>query len=50
MTVTGTTHLSFRGDSDGATAMQPAGWSPLHGMLTDRFGVTWVVDVAVRYG
>jgi PhnB protein len=34
--------------SDGATVVQPlapSGWSPLYGMLTDRFGVTWVLDV-----
>lgn len=38
--------------SDGATVLQPlgpAGWSPLYGMLKDRFGVTWVVDVAVAH-
>ncbi|EPH44681.1 VOC family protein [Streptomyces aurantiacus] len=38
--------------SDGATVLQPLGraqWSPLYGMLTDRFGVTWVVDVVVEY-
>lgn len=23
----------------------PAAWAPLYGMLTDRFGVTWVFDV-----
>lgn len=27
----------------------PSAWSPLYGMLTDRFGVTWVIDVAVAY-
>ncbi|MEJ2860618.1 VOC family protein [Actinomycetospora flava] len=27
----------------------PSGWAPLYGMLTDRFGVTWVLDVAVQY-
>ncbi|TXG01988.1 VOC family protein [Massilia arenae] len=26
--------------------LAPAQWSPLYGMLKDRFGVTWVVDVA----
>lgn len=34
---------------DGATILQdlaPAAWSPLYGMLKDRFGVTWVLDVA----
>ena len=38
--------------SDGATILQqlaPAGWSPLYGMLKDRFGVTWVLDVEVAY-
>ena len=36
----------------GATILQqlaPAGWSPLYGMLKDRFGVTWVLDVEVAY-
>lgn len=38
--------------SQGATVVQdlaPAGWSPLYGMLKDKFGVTWVLDVAVAY-
>jgi PhnB protein len=38
--------------SDGATVAQPlapSGWAPLYGMLTDRFGITWVLDVAVEY-
>jgi PhnB protein len=42
----------WRGLADGATVVQdlgPSGWSPLSGMLTDRFGVTWVLDVAVAY-
>ncbi|WP_214324971.1 VOC family protein [Nonomuraea sediminis] len=37
------------GLSAGATVLQPlgpAGWAPLYGMLKDRFGVTWVVDVS----
>ncbi|MDA0637219.1 VOC family protein [Nonomuraea sp. MCN248] len=29
-----------------ARPLAPAPWSALYGMLTDRFGVTWVVDVA----
>ena len=35
--------------SDGATVLQslePSPWAPLYGMLRDRFGITWVVDVA----
>ncbi|MEV0131609.1 VOC family protein [Dactylosporangium sp. NPDC050688] len=42
----------WKGLSQGATVVQdlaPAGWSPLYGMLKDRFGVTWVLDVAVAY-
>ncbi|MER7588654.1 VOC family protein [Micromonospora sp. NPDC127501] len=38
--------------SEGSTVLvdlAPAGWAPLYGMLTDRFGVTWVLDVAVEY-
>ena len=37
----------------GGTVLQPiepSGWSPLYGMLKDRFGVTWVMDVVVAYG
>lgn len=40
------------GLTDGATIkapIAPAPFSPLYGMLTDRFGVTWVLDVAVAY-
>jgi PhnB protein len=38
--------------AQGATIIQdlaPAAWSPLYGMLKDKFGVTWVLDVAVAY-
>lgn len=38
--------------SDGATVRQPleaSAWAPLYGQLTDRFGVTWVLDIAVAY-
>ncbi|MFD7664883.1 VOC family protein [Streptomyces sp. NPDC059788] len=38
--------------SEGATVvrpLEPAQWAPLYGMLTDRFGVTWVVDVVSPY-
>ena len=34
---------------DGGTVVEPlaaSAWSPGFGMLTDRFGVTWVLDVA----
>ena len=34
--------------STSATILQPLGqapWSALYGMLTDRFGITWIVDV-----
>ncbi|MQY07668.1 VOC family protein [Actinomadura macrotermitis] len=56
--------VSLRGDTaeevtayweklaDGATVLQPlapAQWAPLYGMLKDRFGVTWVVDVVSEY-
>ncbi|MFF2554053.1 VOC family protein [Nocardia sp. NPDC058058] len=27
----------------------PAQWAPAFGMLTDRFGVTWILDVAASY-
>jgi PhnB protein len=35
--------------ADGATIVEkfaPSPWSPGFGMLTDRFGVTWILDVA----
>ena len=38
--------------SDGATnaqALAPSPWSPLYGMLKDRFGVTWVLSVVAPY-
>jgi len=38
--------------SDGATVvipMGPAGWAPAYGMLRDRFGVVWVLDVVSEY-
>lgn len=39
--------------ADGSTVvapLAPAQWAPLYGMLTDRFGVTWVLDVEVPWG
>ncbi len=38
--------------AEGATIIQPlapSGWAPLFGMLTDRFGITWVMDIAAAY-
>ncbi|CAM3538666.1 VOC family protein [Nocardioides zeicaulis] len=43
---------AWAGLSEGATVVQdlgPSGWAPLYGMLRDRFGVTWVLDVAVAH-
>jgi PhnB protein len=34
---------------EGGTVLQPlapAQWSPLYGMLMDRFGITWIISVA----
>ena len=42
----------FKKLSEGSTVvvdLAPAGWAPLYGMVTDRFGVTWVLDVEVAY-
>lgn len=56
--------LSVRGDtadevttywkalSEGATVIEPlapAQWAPAFGMLTDRFGITWIIDVAANH-
>ncbi|GHD87061.1 VOC family protein [Streptomyces naganishii] len=38
--------------AEGSTVVQPLApsrWAPLYGMLTDRFGVTWVLDVTAPY-
>ncbi|MCQ2000578.1 VOC family protein [Arthrobacter zhaoxinii] len=38
--------------SAGSTVLQdlaPSAFSPAYGMVQDRFGVTWVLDVAVAY-
>ncbi|MFF0679812.1 VOC family protein [Streptomyces tendae] len=38
--------------AEGATVVRPLGaaqWAPLYGMLRDRFGVTWVLDVVSEY-
>ncbi len=31
--------------ADVTVPLAPAAWSPLYGMLTDRFGITWVIDL-----
>ncbi|WP_238015759.1 VOC family protein [Dactylosporangium sp. AC04546] len=65
MTLTGEPFfLSVRGETveevgalweklaDGATVVEaygPAQWAPAFGMLTDRFGITWILDVAAQY-
>jgi PhnB protein len=56
--------VSLRGDSadeitalweklaDDATVIVPLAaspWAPLYGMLKDRFGITWVLDIAAEY-
>jgi PhnB protein len=51
-TDTGELTTYWKGLSEGATVVQdlaPSGWSPLYGMVKDRFGVTWVLDIAVEY-
>jgi PhnB protein len=66
MTLTGERFfVSVRGDSfeevsalwdklaDGAELIEkygPSQWAPGFGMLTDRFGVTWILDVTASYG
>lgn len=42
----------WEGLSSGATVVEPYGpaqWAPAFGMLTDRFGVTWILDVAAAH-
>lgn len=36
-------------DATVVVPLAPAGWAPLYGMLRDRFGVTWVLDVVAPY-
>jgi PhnB protein len=43
---------SWDGLAEGATVvvpLAPSAWAPLYGMLTDRFGVTWVLDVEAAW-
>ncbi len=42
----------WQGLSNGATVIVPLAespWAPLYGMLKDRFGITWVLDIAAQY-
>ena len=42
----------WKGLAEGGTVIEefaPSQWSPGFGMLADRFGVTWIVDVAVAH-
>ncbi|MFF4017312.1 VOC family protein [Streptomyces sp. NPDC001843] len=45
-------HALWQKLAEGSTVvrpLEPAPWAPLYGMLTDRFGVTWVLDVTAPY-
>lgn len=55
VSVRGTDEAELRrywdGLAGGAVVAQPYGpsaWSPAYGQLTDRFGVTWVLDITVE--
>ncbi|MFI6025032.1 VOC family protein [Amycolatopsis magusensis] len=37
------------GDATVVQPLGPAGWAPAYGMLKDRFGVVWVLDVVSTY-
>ncbi|MFI6166341.1 VOC family protein [Nocardia sp. NPDC051052] len=42
----------WEGLAKDATVIEPFGpaqWAPAFGMLADRFGVTWIIDVAAEY-
>ncbi|MFI9276066.1 VOC family protein [Kitasatospora sp. NPDC052896] len=42
----------WNGLARGSTIVRPLApvqWAPLYGMLTDRFGITWVLDVTAPY-
>ncbi|MDO7882716.1 VOC family protein [Salinibacterium soli] len=42
----------FEGLAEGGEVVvpiAPAAWSPLYGMLRDRFGVTWVLDLEASW-
>jgi PhnB protein len=35
--------------ADILTPLAPAAFTPLYGMLTDRFGFTWIIDASVQH-
>ncbi|MGX1773556.1 VOC family protein [Nocardia brasiliensis] len=39
----------LRADASVVVPLGPAGWAPAYGMLRDRFGVVWVLDVVSGY-
>jgi PhnB protein len=36
-------------DATVVVPLGPVGWAPVYGMLQDRFGVVWVLDVVSEY-
>ncbi|ASF12224.1 hypothetical protein NBRGN_004_00670 [Nocardia brasiliensis NBRC 14402] len=40
---------TLRADATIVVPLGPAGWAPAYGMLRDRFGVVWVLDVVSGY-
>ncbi len=40
---------ALRAGANVMVALGPAGWAPAYGMLRDRFGVVWVLDVVSGY-
>ncbi|AFU04670.1 VOC family protein [Nocardia brasiliensis] len=40
---------TLRADATVVVPLGPAGWAPAYGMLRDRFGVVWVLDVISGY-
>ncbi|GAA2018292.1 VOC family protein [Nakamurella flavida] len=46
------TRRYWAGLADGGTIkadLGPSGWAPLYGMVTDRFGITWILDVTAPW-
>ncbi|WP_433576203.1 VOC family protein [Nocardia brasiliensis] len=40
---------TLRADATVVVPLGPAGWAPAYGMVRDRFGVVWVLDVISGY-